>query len=46
MDALATERLAEQLAAVRDRAGEAVPQSGAAQGANEIAKALAGKRSG
>ena len=35
----APERLAEHLAAVRDRAGETVPISGAEQGMNEIFKA-------
>ncbi|MGV3569816.1 MAG: SDR family NAD(P)-dependent oxidoreductase [Ramlibacter sp.] len=36
LDAQAPERLAEHLAAVRDRAGETVPGSGAEQGANEM----------
>ena len=40
-DAQAPERLAERLADVRHRDGEAVPQSGAAQGGNEITKATA-----
>lgn len=40
-DALAPERLAERLAEVTDRAGETVPQSGAAQGTNEVTKAMA-----
>jgi len=40
-DALAPERLAERLAEVTHRAGDMVPQSGAAQGGNEIAKATA-----
>ena len=40
-DAQAPERLAEQLAEVRSRDGEMVPQSGAAQGGNEITKATA-----
>jgi NAD(P)-dependent dehydrogenase (short-subunit alcohol dehydrogenase family) len=35
----APERLAAQLAAVRDRAGETVPMSGAEQGTNEFSKA-------
>jgi NAD(P)-dependent dehydrogenase (short-subunit alcohol dehydrogenase family) len=39
-DARAAERLAEQLAKVTDRAGDSVPPSGSAQGANEIALAL------
>ncbi len=38
-DAQAAERLAEQLAKVTDRCGDSVPQSGAAQGANEVAQA-------
>ena len=37
----APERLAEQLDKVRDRSAESVPQSGAAQGANEVGKAMA-----
>jgi NAD(P)-dependent dehydrogenase (short-subunit alcohol dehydrogenase family) len=41
LDAQSPERLAEQLAQVRDRLGEAVPESGAAQGALEIARATA-----
>jgi NAD(P)-dependent dehydrogenase (short-subunit alcohol dehydrogenase family) len=36
------ERLAQRLAEVTDRAGESVPQSGSAQGANEVAKATRG----
>jgi NAD(P)-dependent dehydrogenase (short-subunit alcohol dehydrogenase family) len=40
-DAQTPERLAAQLAAVTDRAGEVVPQSGNAQGSNEVGKALA-----
>ena len=40
-DAQAPERLAERLADVRHRDGEVVPQSGAAQGGNEITKATA-----
>jgi NAD(P)-dependent dehydrogenase (short-subunit alcohol dehydrogenase family) len=39
-DAQAPERLAEQLAQVTDRAGDSVPQSGAAQGTNEVGKAM------
>ncbi len=39
-DANAPERLAEQLAQVTDRTGDSVPQSGAAQGANEVGKAM------
>ena len=42
-DAQTPERLLEQLAQVRDRTGETVPQSGAAQGMNEIARAQAAK---
>ena len=37
----APERLLEQLAVVRDRDGEIVPDSGTAQGRNEIGKAMA-----
>ena len=37
----APERLAERLAEVTDRSGEIVPQSGAAQGSNEVGKAMA-----
>jgi len=37
----APEQLAERLAEVTDRAGEIVPQSGAAQGSNEVGKAMA-----
>ena len=40
-DALAPERLAEQLAQVTDRTGETVPASGAAQGTLEVSKAMA-----
>ena len=40
VDAQTPERLARQLAEVRDRVGETVPDSGAAQGGNEISKAL------
>jgi NAD(P)-dependent dehydrogenase (short-subunit alcohol dehydrogenase family) len=40
-DALTPERLAEQLAAVTDPAGQTMPQSGAAQGTLEISKAMA-----
>ncbi|WP_027475569.1 SDR family NAD(P)-dependent oxidoreductase [Curvibacter gracilis] len=38
------ERLAARLAEVTDRHGEQVPQSGAAQGTNEVGKAFAAKR--
>ncbi len=41
LDAQSPERLAEQLAQVRDRTGEAVPESGAAQGTLEITRATA-----
>jgi len=37
----APEQLAQRLAEVTDRAGEIVPQSGAAQGSNEVGKAMA-----
>jgi len=37
----APEQLAERLTEVTDRAGEIVPQSGAAQGSNEVGKAMA-----
>ena len=37
------EQLAARLAEVTDRAGEQVPQSGAAQGTNEVGKALAAR---
>ncbi len=37
------ERLAEQLPEVRNRLGETVPESGAAQGGNEVGKALANR---
>jgi NAD(P)-dependent dehydrogenase (short-subunit alcohol dehydrogenase family) len=40
-DAQTPERLAAQLADVTDRAGEVVPQSGNAQGSNEVGKASA-----
>ncbi|HSV54577.1 MAG TPA: SDR family NAD(P)-dependent oxidoreductase [Burkholderiaceae bacterium] len=40
-DADAPERLAEQLAQVTERSGEIVPQSGSAQGSNEVGKAMA-----
>lgn len=38
------ERLAARLAEVTDRHGEQVPQSGAAQGTNEVGKAMAAQR--
>lgn len=38
IDAQAPECLAKQLSAVTNRAGETVPQSGAAQGGNEVLK--------
>ena len=38
------ERLAAHLAQVLDRTGEQVPQSGAAQGSNEVSKAMAARR--
>jgi hypothetical protein len=34
------EQLARRLAEVTERAGESVPQSGAAQGTNEVGKAM------
>mgnify|MGYP001317721598 FL=1 len=37
------EQLAARLAEVTNRAGEQVPQSGAAQGTNEVAKAMAAR---
>ena len=40
-DADAPERLARALAEVTDRAGETVPESGAAQGTQEVARAMA-----
>lgn len=40
-DALTPERLAQRLAEVTDRAGEIVPQSGAAQGTHEVGRAMA-----
>ncbi|SEA20476.1 SDR family oxidoreductase [Variovorax sp. YR216] len=42
----APEQLAERLAEVTDRNGEIVPQSGAAQGSNEVGKAMANARGG
>jgi NAD(P)-dependent dehydrogenase (short-subunit alcohol dehydrogenase family) len=44
LDANAPEQLAARLAEVTDRNGEIVPQSGAAQGANEVGKAMANAR--
>ena len=44
LDSDVPEQLAERLAEVADRVGEIVPQSGAAQGGNEIQKATAGAR--
>ena len=41
MDGQAPERLAEQLAQVTQREGETVPQSGSAQGTNEVGKFMA-----
>jgi len=38
------ERLAERLSEVTDRHGEQVPQSGAAQGSNEVGKAMAARK--
>jgi len=38
------EQLAARLAEVTDRAGDQIPQSGAAQGTNEVGKALAARR--
>ncbi len=40
-DAQTPERLAAHLAEVTDRTGDSVPQSGAAQGSNEVTKAMA-----
>jgi len=40
----APEQLAARLAEVTDRSGEIVPQSGAAQGSNEVGKAIANAR--
>lgn len=40
----APEQLAERLAAITDRTGSIVPQSGAEQGRNEVGKALAARR--
>ena len=39
-DAMTPERLAARLGEVMDRSGDKVPQSGAAQGVNEVAKAM------
>ncbi|MBT9507595.1 SDR family NAD(P)-dependent oxidoreductase [Rhodoferax sp.] len=39
-DAQTPERLAERLAEVTDRTGDQVPQSGSAQGSNEVTKAM------
>lgn len=44
LDADAPEQLASRLAEVTDRNGEIVPQSGAAQGSNEVGKAMANAR--
>jgi NAD(P)-dependent dehydrogenase (short-subunit alcohol dehydrogenase family) len=44
LDADAPEQLAARLAEVTERHGEIVPQSGAAQGANEVGKAMANAR--
>lgn len=44
LDANAPEQLAARLAEVTDRHGEIVPQSGAAQGTNEVGKAMANSR--
>jgi hypothetical protein len=41
LDADAPEKLASQLAQVSARAGDMVPQSGAAQGSHEVARAMA-----
>ena len=41
VDAQTPEHLAERLAEVTDRANEIVPQSGSAQGSNEVGKAMA-----
>ena len=46
VDDAAAQRLADRLAEVRDRVGEMVPQSGSAQGANEVARALAARNMG
>lgn len=43
MDAQAPEHLAEQLAQVTQRDGDMVPQSGSAQGTNEVGKFMASK---
>jgi hypothetical protein len=40
------EQLAARLAEVTSREGEVVPQSGAAQGTNEVGKAMANARRG
>ncbi|MGJ7507089.1 SDR family oxidoreductase [Variovorax sp. GT1P44] len=44
LDADAPEQLAARLVEVTDRQGEIVPQSGAAQGSNEVGKAMANTR--
>ncbi|VTU24046.1 Putative short-chain type dehydrogenase/reductase [Variovorax sp. SRS16] len=44
LDTDAPEQLAERLAEVTGRSGEIVPQSGAAQGSNEVGKAMARRR--
>jgi NAD(P)-dependent dehydrogenase (short-subunit alcohol dehydrogenase family) len=44
LDADAPEQVAARLAEVTDRNGEIVPQSGAAQGSNEVGKAMANAR--
>ncbi|MDM0048423.1 SDR family oxidoreductase [Variovorax sp. J22R115] len=44
LDADAPEQLAQRLTEVTDRSGEIVPQSGAAQGSNEVGKAMANAR--
>jgi NAD(P)-dependent dehydrogenase (short-subunit alcohol dehydrogenase family) len=41
LDAQSPERLAEQLAQVRDRTGEMVPPNGSAQGGHEVGRAMA-----
>lgn len=46
IEADTTEQLAARLSEVTDREGEAVPQSGAAQGANEVAKGMANAKRG
>ena len=40
LDAGSAEKIAQQFAAISDRAGETVPESGAAQGTIEVAKAM------